>query len=98
MVRYRLLSGSCQDITLVYDKGNNSKNNQKTIGGSPFSFVGSLAPSQHRDLPAVPRSSFTSLKGGEFGGVLAYRTRKPVFGAEQTVVVTFNEALFLGQM
>jgi transposase len=96
--RLRLIKANCQDITLVYDKGNNSKKNQKQIDNSPFSFVGSLVPSQHPDLLAVPRCSFTPLQGANFGGVFAYRTRKMIMGVERTVVVTFNEALYLGQL
>jgi len=96
--RLKTIQANCQDITLVYDKGNNSQKNQKQIDDCPFFFVGSLVPSQHLDLLAVPRSSFTPLSEANFGGVLAYRTKKKVMGAERTVVVTFNEALFLGQL
>lgn len=96
--RLKKIKANCQDITLVYDKGNNSEKNQKKIDGSPFSFVGSLVPSQHPDLLAVPRSAFTPLAGANYGGVSAYRTKKKIMGVERTVVVTFNEALFLGQL
>ena len=38
-----------------------------------------------------------SLEGDGLPGVLAYRTRKEVFGVERTVVVTYNENLFVAQ-
>ena len=41
--RYELLEKYCEDITLVYDKGNNSKDNQQKVDASKFHFVGSLA-------------------------------------------------------
>jgi len=96
--RLRTIKENCRDITLVYDKGNNSNKNQMQIDDSPFSFVGSLVPSHHPDLLAVPRADFTSLQGTNFGGVSAYRTRKLIMGVERTVVVTYNEALYLGQL
>lgn len=96
--RLRTIKANCRNITLVYDKGNNSIKNQKKVDDSPFSFVGSLVPSQHSDLLAVPRSAFTPLQGANFGGVSAYRTKKVIMGVERIVVVTFNEALYLGQL
>lgn len=96
--RYRLVSKECEHITLVYDKGNNSADNLAALQQSPYHFVGSLVPSQHKDLLAIPRQEFTPLVGERFEGVYAHRTQKKVFGVERTVVVTFNEALLTGQM
>ena len=95
--RYKTLAGECLDVTVILDKGNNSRDNVARLSEA-LGFVGSLVPSQHPDLLAVPRSEFRPLEGPDFGGVLAYRTRKEVFGKLFTVVVTYNEALYLGQM
>ncbi|NPV80654.1 MAG: hypothetical protein HPY52_10325 [Firmicutes bacterium] len=91
------LAGECQDVTLILDKGNNSKKNILRLSDA-IGFVGSLVPSHHPELLAVPKTEFVPLEGSQFGGVLAYRTKKEVFGAKRTVVVTYNEALYLGQM
>ncbi len=96
--RLKIIKANCEDITLIYDKGNNSEKNQKKVDDSPFSFVGSLVPLQHPDLLAIPRSCFVPLAGANFGGLSAYRTKKIIMGVERTVIVTFNEALFLGQL
>jgi transposase len=98
LARYRLLAEHCQDVTLVLDKGNNSQANQAVLDGSPLHFVGSLVPSHYPDLLAVPRSEYRPLEGAAFGGVLAYRTEREVMGARRTIVVTYNEALYLGQL
>ena len=95
--RYQRLSGECHDIALIFDKGNNSKGNIQRVSGS-VKFVGSLVPSQHPDLLSVPLGEFHSLEGSRFGGMKVYRTRKEVFGVQRTVLVTYNEALYLGQM
>ncbi len=46
----------------------------------------------------VPRSDFVPLEGPAFGGTSAFRTQREVFGACCTLVVTYNEALYLGQL
>jgi len=96
--RYQQLAGSCEDITLIFDKGNNSEDAFATLDGSPYHFVGSLVPSQHEDLLSIPLSRFRPLGDPRLGGLRAYRTRKVVFGAERTILVTHNEALLAGQL
>lgn len=97
VARYRLFARNVDGITLVYDKGNNSQENQQTLDDSSYHFVGSLSPVQHPDLLKVPRSRFHPLGGEGLDGVLAWRTRKEVLGAERTLVVVYNPELFLSQ-
>lgn len=98
VARYRLLSEHCQDITLVFDKGNNSRENIAAVGDSPYHFVGSLPYDQHPELLAIPRKRFRPLSHRRLEAVEAYRTRMPVMGTERTVVVTYNENLYLSQL
>lgn len=95
--RYRLFSQNVDRITLVYDKGNNSHENQTRLDDSDYHFVGSLSPVQHPDLLKIPQSRFHPLQGEDFEGVLAWRIRKHVLGAERTILVTYNPELFLTQ-
>lgn len=97
VARYRLFAQSVEGITLVYDKGNNSQATQERLDASPYHFVGSLCPTQHPDLLRIPRRRFRPLPGEAFAGVLAWRTRKAVLGAERTLLVTYNPELFLAQ-
>jgi hypothetical protein len=60
--------------------------------------VGSLVPSQHPDLLAIPRSQFHTLTAAGLEGVQAYRAQKKVFGQTRTIVVTFNQNLYDGQL
>lgn len=94
--RYRELAKEI-DITLVFDKGNNSAPNFEKINNTPFHFIGSLVPSQHSDLLDISRRRFRGLEGERLRGVKAYRTRKEVFGADRTIVITYNPRLFKGQ-
>src|SRR6266699_1375126 len=95
---YRDLTQSCNHITLVFDKGNNSEEACDTLADTPFHFVGSLVPTQHSDLLAVPRSKFRALTVARLEGVEVYRTQKKVLGRLHTVVVTFNQNLLDGQL
>lgn len=97
VARYRLFAERVEEITLVYDKGNNSEVTQERLDASPYHFVGSLSPAQHPDLLRVPQARFRPLQGENLAGVLAWRTRKHVLGAERTLVVTYNPELFLTQ-
>ncbi len=95
---YRQLAQSCEHITLVFDKGNNSEPAFDTLDATPFHFVGSLVPSQHPDLLAIPRRQFRVLTTERLDGVEVYRTQKKVFGRPYTVVVSFNQNLLDGQL
>jgi transposase len=92
----RLIDGA-EHVTIVFDKGNNSKDNLDAVAATPYHFVGSLVPTQHLDLLKVPREQFRSLAQDGLPGVSAYRTTKKVFGHKRTVVVTYNENLFIAQ-
>jgi transposase len=83
---------------LVFDKGNNSKDAFLTLDDTDFHFVGSLVPTQHKDLLEVPLRRFQPLQGQRLKDCLAYRTQRTVFGQERTVVVTYNENLLQGQL
>lgn len=92
----RVVAGA-EHITIVFDKGNNSADNLAAVAAMPYHFVGSLVPTQHLDLLAIPREGFRSLAQDGLPGVSAYRTTKKVFGRKRTVVVTYNENLFVAQ-
>jgi transposase len=95
---YRQLAESCDHITLVFDKGNNSEEAFESLQNTPFHFVGSLVPSQHSALLAISRTQFRRLSQAGLEGVEAYRTQKKVFGQARTIVVTFNQNLYDGQL
>lgn len=95
---YRQLTESCDHITLVFDKGNNSQEAFESLHNTPFHFVGSLVPSQHSELLAVARKQFRTLTQPGLETVVAYRAQKTVFGQPRTIVVTFNQNLYNGQL
>ena len=97
VARYRQITDGAEHVTLIFDKGNNSRDNLDVVAESPYHFVGSLVPTQHPKLLAVPASRFRSLADQGLAGVSAYRTQQKVFGVSRTVLVTYNENLFVAQ-
>jgi transposase len=95
--RCRSFSQPVDQITLVFDKGNNSKENLNLVKQSRLHFVGSLVPTQHPDLLAIPREQMRRLDRSQLPAVRGYRTEKQIFGVKRTVVVTFNHKLYRAQ-
>jgi transposase len=99
-VRGRLerLFGAQAPLTLVYDKGNVSRQTQAQVGATPLHYVSSVVPSQHAALlaEALPRLAPVALPTGEL--VQAYRTRQLLWGQERTLVVLRSERLRAGQV
>jgi transposase len=84
-----LTEDELSQLTLVYDKGNNSKTNQPLADELTLGVVGSLSPSQHPELLDVKRDHFHVLE--DMPGTLAYRTCKEVYGQQRTIVVSYSE-------
>ncbi|MGH7068415.1 MAG: IS1634 family transposase [Acidimicrobiales bacterium] len=80
-------------LTLVYDAGQNSKDNYELLDHSPLSFVGSLPPSDHPDLLAVGKDAYAAVDAERFAGLSAFEAEKVVFGRARRLVCCHSEAL-----
>jgi transposase len=92
------LVGQLEDLTLVYDKGNNSKANQALVDHLPVHYVASLVPTQHPELSAIPTTAYTPLETGPLATRPVYRCRRLLWGAERTVVLFISAQLRRGQI
>lgn len=97
MTRVRQLHEQVEHVTLIFDKGNNSEANLAAVDDMPLHFVASLVPTHYPDLLAIGSDQFTSLASAGLPAVSAYRTIQEVFGQPRTIVVTYNENLFVAQ-
>jgi len=93
VARFAALAEDAGRLTLVYDAGQNSADNQELIDGFPLHFVGSLPPSDHPDLLAVPKNRYRPVDKWRFPGLSAFETRTVVFGVERRIVVTHSQNL-----
>jgi len=97
VARFGAVAEGAGELTLVYDAGQDSEDNQQLIEDSPFHFVGSLPPSDHPDLVAVAKRRYRVVDKERFPGLRAFETRKVVFGHERRLVITHSEDLHAKQ-
>jgi transposase len=94
--RFKAISGALENITLIFDQGNNSKETLKDVDQT-LHFVGAISPYQHKSLIEKANLSMSriSMPGKEMDG---YRTRTVIWGLDLTVVVYISEKLLQGQI
>jgi transposase len=88
--RFHQLTQGSKKLTLVFDKGNNSKKNIQLANRLQIFCIGSLKPSHFPQFLRIPLEKFTE----EIEGYQAYRSRALIFGQERTVVITYYPKLF----
>jgi transposase len=96
--RLKTITGDISEITLVFDKGNNSKENFKEIDNCEgLHYVAGLVSSYFKELIEEANNNFQTMKiDGE--EIPVYRIKKEVWGKERTCVVTVSEQLKEGQI
>lgn len=92
--RFGAVGHDDEGLTVVFDAGQNSADNLEFVESGPCHFIGSLPPSEHPDLMAVPKSDYQVLDPERFEGVSAFETIKVVFGHQRRIVVTFSQQFF----
>ena len=96
--RLRSISKELYDITIIFDKGNNSKDNFKKVDcEEELYYVGGLVTSYFKDLVKKANREFTTIKvrGEE---IPVFRTKREIWGEQRTCVVTISEQLKQGQI
>ena len=93
--RISLFSKKCKKITLVFDKGNDSKNNIKNVNKKlSFFIVGSLKPSEHRELFNIPLEDFKDeCETSEGKSVFLTSKLMDIYGGKKKVVITYSNEL-----
>ena len=95
--RMRALDMDIERHTLVFDRGNNSKENMALVAEAGMHYVGALTPSHHKWLVDDAEKGFkpTTLNGQELS---AYRSKEMIWGEERTVLVYISKRLRAGQL
>lgn len=91
--RFLKLSRGSNRLTVVFDKGNNSKVNIQKAKEMNLRVVGSLVPSHYRDLTGV-RLGLYDL---EVNGKPVYHTVKEAYGLKLSVAVVYNASSYRRQ-
>ena len=93
--RHRALGADPGEVTVVFDAGQNSEPNFTTLTDARLHYVGSLPPSDHPGLLAIPRSAYRLVAG--FDGVTAHEVAVSALGLDHRGVLTHSAELHAGQ-
>jgi transposase len=86
-----------EEITFVFDKGNNTKVNFAKLDEEQIQYVASVSTAHNADLLQIPRSKYREVTvNGE--KIRCYMTKKEIWGKERTVVIYVSEKLKKGQI
>lgn len=93
--RITLFAKKCKKITIIFDKGNNSKTNIKKVDKKlSFFIVGSLKPSEHKELFDIPLEEFKEkYLTVEKKEVLCTSKLMDIYEGKKKVVITYSEEL-----
>jgi transposase len=97
LTRFAHLSGDLDDLTLVYDAGQNSTTNHEQVEAAGIGFVGSLPPSDHPDLLAIARTRYRSVDSDRFPGLTYVDTTVTALGVTRRAVLTHSKTLHTAQ-
>jgi transposase len=90
-------SGGGNEMTVVFDAGQNSKDNFALLDESGLLFIGSISPTDCPDLLALPATDRRPVDKDRYPGLTAIDTRRTVFGKDRRVVLTHSPTLHEGQ-
>jgi transposase len=97
VTRYRAVAESVESLTVVYDAGQNSRDNHATVEEAGLGFVGSLPPSDHPALLAVPRKKYVPVDEDRYPGVTCVDTEVTALGVTRRAVLTHSPILHAAQ-
>jgi transposase len=97
VTRYRQVSESLESLTVVYDAGQNSHDNHAMVEETGLGFVGSLPPSEHPDLLAVPRTDYVPVDADRYPGLTCVDTTLTALGVTRRAVLTHSPTLHAAQ-
>ena len=98
--RYETITKRASDVTIVFDRGNNSEANIDLIesGRYKFHYVGGLKKNQAQEMFDIDRSEYKPLNSNALEGQSACRREMKIYGRNLTVVIVYNPNLEKGQM
>jgi transposase len=98
--RCQSLTGKEADVTVIFDRGNNSEDNIDLLmsGDFPLHYVGGLKKKQTPELWEISKEDYIPLSGGSLAGQSAYRMEVDAYGRKVTAVMVYNPELEKGQM
>ena len=95
--RIEELNYQIEELTIVFDKGNNSKSNFAELDKMALPYVASLTACHHEDLINIPTCRYWHVTLND-KRIRCFRTKKKIWGKERTVVLYLSDKLRQGQI
>jgi transposase len=95
--RWKDMAEADDELTVVYDAGQDSEDNQAHIEATGLHHIGSVPPSQFPELLAVAARRYRPVDAGRYPGLTAFDTRGVALGAERRLIVTHSPTLHAKQ-
>ncbi len=97
VTRYRDLVAGVESLTVVYDAGQNSRDNHAVIEAHGIGFVGSLPPSDHPDLLQIPARDYRPVDDDRYPGLSYVDSAVTALGVTRRAVLTHSANLHAKQ-
>ena len=97
VARYRDLLAGVESLTVVYDAGQNSGDNHAVVEAAGIGFVGSLPPSDHPGLLAIPARDYRIVDPDRYPGLSFVDTTVTALGVTRRALLTHSANLHAKQ-
>jgi transposase len=88
------LIGNKNELTLVFDSGNVSKNSMDLIRSYGLKFISKLKPSNYKPLLDVPLEEYETMSDPGWEGKRIYFTKQNIYGDEKLVAIRYCQKHF----
>lgn len=99
-IRKRLssIADEIEDITLVFDKGNYSKDIQRQLQNEHVKWVVSLSVAINPEYAHIKKDQFHRIKLSTGKSISCFRMEKDLWGQKMAMVIVISKKLYQGQM
>jgi len=95
--RFKKVGIKSKDVTIVFDKGNNSETTFKEMDDEKLNFIASLPVAHHKEFLEMSADEFYDINIGE-KIIKCYKTQKMLWGKKRTIIIYISERLKEGQL
>jgi transposase len=88
------------DVTIIFDKGNNSADNIALLDKHKLHFIGSVKLGEHKELALISNNDqrFIPCEKPGLESIKAFSVKKVVYGQERHLIISCNQKLFNSQL
>lgn len=95
--RFKKVGIKSNDVTIVFDKGNNSETSFREMDEGKLNFIASLPVAHHKEFLEMSADKFYNINIGE-KITKCYRTEKMLWDKKRTIIIYISERLKEGQL